>query len=141
MLPGMNALLLNILKRVDHEPESGFTLDVFFGYPVDQRLAELARRVFDLLRAPMLRLSIVRRERWEIDSIRLLELRTLTAQDRALLLERLAIYTRSSWRAAQSRTPARYSLAILHDPAEALPPSNPAALTKFVSAGTPQGND
>src|SRR3546814_2271591 len=103
MRPVMNALRRNILKRFDHEPESGFTLDVFFGYPVDQRLAELARRVFDLLRAPMLRLSIVRRERWEIDSIRLLELRTLTAQDRALLLERLAIYTRSSWRAAPSR--------------------------------------
>src|SRR3546814_18921874 len=73
MLPEMNALLRNILKRFDHEPESGFTLDVFFGYPVDQRLAELARRAFDLLRAPMLRLSIVRRERWELVSIRLLE--------------------------------------------------------------------
>src|SRR3546814_11351559 len=29
MLPEMNALLSNILKRFDHEPESGFTLDVF----------------------------------------------------------------------------------------------------------------
>mgnify|MGYP006195868447 FL=1 len=49
--------------------------------------------------------------------------------------------TSAIWRVPRSRRVARYDLAILHDPLEQLPPSNPKALEHFIRVGKGLGID
>lgn len=53
----------------------------------------------------------------------------------------LDAFSRRAWRMPRSRRVARYDMAILHDPDEALPPSNPQALANFVRVGASLGID
>lgn len=54
---------------------------------------------------------------------------------------RSTVSDRKIWRLPRSRRLARYDLAILHDPQEALPPSNAKALDNFVRVGKTLGID
>jgi len=50
-------------------------------------------------------------------------------------------YLARRWRAPRSPRRYRYDLAILHDPEEAMPPSNKRAIRKFIEAGKKHGID
>src|SRR3546814_9451356 len=51
----------------------------------------------------------------------------------------LETYTRSSGRTPKAKPAAKYSLAILHNPADALPPSDKRTLQKFIRIGEQMG--
>lgn len=121
--------------------ENRAVLDVYFGEASEPALAGLARDIFDIYRAPLLRVTLERDPGWRVTRVRWLPLHRLRASERPDFAEACAKYLTQRWREPRRQARYRYDLALLHDPAEVMPPSNKRALRKFVEAGRRQGLD
>jgi glutathione synthase/RimK-type ligase-like ATP-grasp enzyme len=110
-------------------------LDVYFGACEVSAMSGLAREVFDDLHSPLLRLVLRHDGHWGVRSVRARGLHRLRKHERAAFSAALQAYLTRRWRAPRSQQVLRYDLAVLHDPAEPMPPSNPRALKKFIEAG------
>jgi len=130
-------------RRRSREVEglTGFTLEIYFGHTIYAPLEELARQIFETFPAPLLRVEFEKEGTWRIASIKPLFLHKLTAGQTTSFIEALDTYSKKRWRTPRSRTVFRYDLAILHDPADPLPPSDPKALKKFIRIGKDLGVD
>ncbi|MDD0977178.1 RimK family protein [Pseudomonas fontis] len=135
-------------KSLDHalhdhpyDDTESFTLSLYFGQTELQPLQELARQLFDVFPCPILLVEFRKREHWHITGIKagaLTRLRGAQQDDFALALDG---FSRKIWRQPRSKRLFRYDLAILHDPQEALPPSNAKALSRFIEVGRRLGVD
>lgn len=138
-LPEVEEALRRKIKRLSQPPETSFNLYVFFGHADDRRFQEIARRVFDLFRCPLLKVQVRLKQDWAIHAVEPLGLDDLTPEQAAQVESALDQYTHAAWREPAVRSAARYTLAILQNPKEELPPSSPRALQKFVKAGESLG--
>ena len=128
------------------EPKPGFTatafeLDIFFGQCSVKGLQELARQLFDAFRAPLLRVEFRLQGKWRIDAIKAMHIHNLSAVQESAFLTALTTYLSKRWRQPKARSHYRYDLAILYNPKELLPPSDPKALHNFIKAGKEVGVD
>lgn len=108
-------------------------LDLFFGKCEDPRYERLGRFVFDQYPCPLMRVSFNGPQRADICNIRFLSLAELDDRQQDLFANSLDLFNKKVWRQPRSKKPARYDLAIFHDPEELLPPSNKSALKLFLS--------
>jgi Glutathione synthase/Ribosomal protein S6 modification enzyme (glutaminyl transferase) len=137
-LPEVNELLRRTFEALPNE-QPPFQSMIFFGVPDDPRLSVAARRIFELFRCPLLTIELKYRGGWQIASIEPASLADVAPEQSSAFAEALDRYTRVAWRAARNSPPVRYSIAILHDPQEQLPPSDGKALERFVRAGAHMG--
>jgi glutathione synthase/RimK-type ligase-like ATP-grasp enzyme len=138
-LPEVNELVQQTF-RAPVENGGTLTAHVFFRYPDDKRLEEAARRIFELFRCPLLELKLAHDGKaWRIAELRPMSIKELKSAQEAQFRDALARYARGGWRAGKESPPSRYSIAILHDPDEALPPSDSRALRKFERVGEALG--
>jgi glutathione synthase/RimK-type ligase-like ATP-grasp enzyme len=138
-LAELEELLKRRLRKMAQPPEASFTLYSFFGSADDRRFQDLTRRTFDLFRCPMLKIQIRLKDDWHIHALQPLSLDDLRADQEDHFRTALDAYTKSSWREPTEKPAPRYTMAILHNPKEALPPSSPKALQKFIKAGEALG--
>jgi glutathione synthase/RimK-type ligase-like ATP-grasp enzyme len=137
-LAELNELVRKAFAR--RAPENGLViLHIYFGGVDDPRLEELGRRLFDLFRSPVLEVEIRARPAWEIVSIQPLAVRGLTVEQMTHFQGALDHYTHRPWKPRRTSPPSKYSLAVLYDPEDPLPPSNRRALEKFIKVGAPLG--
>lgn len=141
---GMRAVervLLRSLARIKETPEASFSIDVYFGRTADPRYERVAREAFDRFRAPILRVQIRRDPEWGfyVKAIRPRTVDELHAVEQPTFAAALEAYTRRAWRAPKGPKRVRYTLAVLHDPKEALPPSDPKALLTLERVGAQMG--
>ena len=128
------------VQQVLGKPRPGFTatafeLDIYFGQCPAKELQELARQLFGVFRAPLLRVEFRLQGQWRIATLKALHLHSLSSEQEDMFLGALATYLSRRWRQPRARSNYRYDLAMLHNPKEALPPSNPKALQQFVKIG------
>jgi glutathione synthase/RimK-type ligase-like ATP-grasp enzyme len=133
-LPEINELIRRTFKAPATEPEP-IQVTIFFSMPDDVRLNEAAKRIFELFRCPILTLELRHRNGWEVASIQPTSLRDLRTEQQPMFAEALNRYTQAAWPTQKKHAPARFSIAMLHDPKEKLPPSDSKALERFVRAG------
>ena len=122
-------------KALSHHAYSdteGFTLTLYFGKTNIEPLQDLARQLFEVFACPILLVEFRRTNGWHIEGIKSGALHKLREDQEDQFAQSLDSFSRKIWRMPRSRRLARYDLAILHDPQEALPPSNPKALDNFV---------
>ncbi|GHD54776.1 hypothetical protein GCM10017083_32900 [Thalassobaculum fulvum] len=141
---GMRAVervLLRTLARIKETPEASFSIDVYFGRTADPRYERVAREAFDRFRAPILRVQIRRDPEWGfyVKAIRPRTIDELHAAEQPVFAAALEAYTRRAWRAPKGPKRVRYTLAVLHDPKEAMPPSDPKALATLERVGAQMG--
>ena len=140
-LPEVNELVRRTF-RAEPDDQPPFRAMIFFGVADDPRLAVAARRIFELFRCPLLAVELGHKNGWYVAKIEPAPLAAVNADDRDVFVEALDRYTRGAWRAGrETPAPARYSVAILHDPNERQPPSNGKALERFVRVGRQLGVD
>ena len=139
-LTELDALLRKAMWRIPRLPPAPFAIRLFFGEPEDRPLAALGRRAFDLFRAPLLELSVrFKSGNWLIHAIRPLSIDALRSDELRRFSLALGAYTRSTWRQPREKAPPQKTIAILHNPKEAMAPSDAKALQKFVKAGEALG--
>lgn len=134
-LPELNA----VLAREAHAAlEPGARFLVALGQSDIPALKKFARLVFDWFRVPVLEIRL------EPDSLRISRIRPLApnalkGEARRLFVAALDRHTRRAWSEARAKTPARWSLAVLTDPSETLPPSSPASLKRLAQVAARMG--
>ncbi len=116
-------------------------LEIYFGQCGVPALADLARQIFETFPAPLLRVTFEKHDKWRLTAIRALGLHRVPKPDRERFAEALRGYLAKRWRSPKARPTSRYDLAILHNPADPLPPSDARALKNFIKAGRAQGVD
>lgn len=133
--PELNALLAKHY-RADLGSEVAKTFIFFFGRAEDAALEPVSRRLFDLFRFPLLSVSLKHNgEQWVMDSFSPIALDTLHPGKLAFFQQALALYTGRAWTEPKKPAAHRFWLAVLHDPKEALPPSDRGALDALIRAG------
>ena len=131
-----------VLGKRDRQIETtSFSVTVMFGQTTLRELQGLARELFELFRAPLMRVSFEKKATWRISAIRALGIQDIDDEKEAAFREALASYLSKRWRAPKQKRLGKYDLAILHDPDEKMPPSNRKALDKFLRAAHRQGLD
>lgn len=139
-LTDLDALLRKRMRKIADPPIAPFSLRLFFGEAEDRRFAALGRRVFDLFRCPILDLQVRWKDGdWLIHAIKPVSVDALKADQERRFGAALAAYTRSTWRTPREKAPPQKTIAILHNPKEAMPPSDPRALQKFARVGESLG--
>ena len=131
-------------KLTKYLPEDGrdttdFGLLVYFGTTQYAPLADLARQAFEIFPCPILRLEFERQKVWQIDAIKPGTLHALTDPQEDAFANALDAFAKKMWRKPRARRKFRYDIALLHDPNEAMPPSNKKALKCFIDAGKDLG--
>lgn len=116
-----------------------FELSVYFGRNVASSYDRLALAIFNAFPAPLIRARFERDGRWRLAGVRAIGLGEVPDAHREFVIEQATRYLKRAPRHGKAETPARYDLAILHDPNNALPPSNPEAMRRFVAAGASLG--
>jgi len=131
----LTTTLARVLPATDRH-----SLLIAFGRCSDPLLSEIARRAFIVLPAPLLRLNLTcLRDKWRVKTVDTPNFTKLNAEEQALFINALELHLSRQWRSASRRRPARYDLAILHDPDEVMPPSDTKAITRFQSAAKSLG--
>jgi glutathione synthase/RimK-type ligase-like ATP-grasp enzyme len=124
------------LRRIKSD---SFELSVYFGHNLARAHERLALAVFNAFPAPLLRARFEHSGRWRLTSVRVLGLSDVPDTHRPFLIEQATRYLKRTPRKSKSSAATRFDLAILHDPADPLPPSNRQALKHFIDAGDALG--
>jgi glutathione synthase/RimK-type ligase-like ATP-grasp enzyme len=129
-LPDLEAMLAKCYEKTTPLPGQ-VKLFVCFGQIAQTNLMPFARLLFDWYRVPILRVTLDGQGYKEIDRIVPVAINALNEEERAFFLRALEVHTRRTWKTAKTRTPAKYTLAVLHDPQEKLPPSSQESIRHF----------
>ncbi len=116
-----------------------FVLSIYFGRNLAKRHATLAARLYELAEAPLLRARFVRREHWELVSLKPISADAVPPEHHKFLVGVAAEYFAGRRPPTRRRSTSRYDLAILVDPDEPDPPSNTRALARFERAARKVG--
>ena len=123
-----------VRETLRHDESDRFELDAYLGRDPARRHQALAAKLFESVRAPLLRVLFARAEgRWRLDQVQAIGLADVPPQDRAFLLETAKAYVNetSAPKPQRTRTGAP-RLAILWDAKEPHKPSNEEALQRLV---------
>ncbi len=143
--PGVARLLSEDLeesaeKAFKNVGNSRVELPIYFGRNPEAQFDRLAWQLFSLFEAPLLKADFERRDGlWQLKGIRTLDASDIAESEHDFLLHAAAEYFAGKRRRARPRSQSRYDLAILHDPAEQLPPSDAKALERFEDAAASLG--
>ena len=121
-------------ETLHHDESDRFQLDAYLGKDPAKRRHALAERLFETVRAPLLRAVFRRADaRWRLESVHAIGLADVPPQDRAFLLEAAKAFVAEASAGPPRRNGnGKARLAILRDEKEAHKPSNPEALQRLV---------
>jgi glutathione synthase/RimK-type ligase-like ATP-grasp enzyme len=119
-----------------------FDLSIYFGRNVTSRYDALAKQLFNLLQAPLLRAYFELHEgEWQLRRVRTIAASDIPPPHHDFVVEAATAYFTGRKSPVRKRATPRYDLAILYDPRLDEPPSNAKALQKFEKAAEAVGLD
>ena len=116
-----------------------FSLSIYFGQNVSPQYLELSQELYRLFQAPLLRAHFVFKQKWFIQSIRPICVNEMPDSHLAMVDQFAKEYFDKSRFGAAHTDEYLYDLAILVNPEEEEPPSNPKAIQKFINAAEKTG--
>ncbi len=131
-----------LVEQLGAEPENGDVLEVeaYFGADPSGRYEALARRLYALLRAPLLRTRFrFAGGRGKLEAVEALALADIPADHFPFLSRAAAQVVSGPRRVRRTEAEGGPAVAILHDGNSTDAPSNPEALRRFVGAATRLG--
>jgi glutathione synthase/RimK-type ligase-like ATP-grasp enzyme len=125
---------LLIQRKLAHITSREFTLSIYFGKNLAKRYDELSRAFYNIFEAPLLRAQFVRNKKWALQGICPISMKDIEPTHLPYVHEFARKYFsgRKVYISRKSRMP--YSIAILTDPEDKSPPSDDAAIRKFMKA-------
>ncbi|QDS94500.1 Ribosomal protein S6 modification protein [Roseimaritima multifibrata] len=129
-----------IQKSLQSLTADDFTLSVYFGENLAKKYDRLARELYGLFQAPLLRFRFSRRSKWRLRRASAIALNDIPVSHRDFVASAATRhFARGNSRRAK-RVTSRYDLAILHNPDEGqLAPSDPVALKRMLKAAARLG--
>jgi len=130
-LPDLQEALNLAARRAHADEATTFDLLFCFGLTQDSRFEAFGRLLFDWYRCPAIEVTITPGKRWKIDRLRTRPLAKLGPEEAEFFRGALHQHTQRDWRNPRARAVAKYSLAVLYDPEETLPPSSVESIRYF----------
>lgn len=128
----MVAKMQSELKR---NRSTAFTLSVYFGRNMAKRYEAISAHLFRLFPAPLLRVEFEREDdEWRLNSVRPIAASDIPESHKSFVIEAAQEFFRQKRPAARRRDAGLFDLAILVNPDDPTPPSNPLALKRFAEA-------
>lgn len=128
-----------IQKSLQSLESDQFDLSIYFGMNMAKRHERLARAIFNMVPAPLLRAKFRRHEKWQLESLSAVPVGQVADSHREFLLEAIKIHFSKRERSRKPNIPGGYDLAILASETEKSPPSDGVALRKFARAARNNG--
>ena len=129
---GLQKLCLQWAQKNKIPEGAGWHFNIYFGQCQEKGLERIARFIFDNYPVPILRVEMKRNQTVQVERILNLPLQGLADKEQDCFASALDAFNKKIWRTPRQTKHTRYSLAILHDPKEKLPPSNKKALSRFL---------
>lgn len=127
-------LIQNTFKN---EPYDRVEFNIYFGFAQSEQLSRLAQQLFQLVQAPLVRVVFSKKTKWVLQNIRTISLNEMPTTDQPLLEGALEKYLRRKRDHRPDKK--KYDLAILVNPEDNNPPSDPRALKRFYKASLEAG--
>ena len=129
-----------IQKSLHSLTTDSFVLSVYFGENVAKKHSRLAKELYALFQAPLLRFKFTRGSKWRLRGASAIALNDVPKHHRQFVADAAQRHFTRRGTVRTKRQVARYDMAILHDPKEGeLAPSDEAALKKMVKAAAKEG--
>lgn len=133
----LDELIQSNLKRLKSEE---FELSIYFGRNMAEGHNRLALALFNAFPAPLLRARFRRdADDWQLAGVRVIGVSEVPDSHFPFVIEQAERYLRRAPSRAKTATPARYDLAILHDPDDPMPPSSLQTLKRIIDVGASMG--
>ncbi|WP_083900716.1 RimK family protein [Azospirillum sp. B4] len=115
--------------------------NLYFGRTPEAGLPDVAARLFQRLDCPLMRLTLAYRPDagWRIAGVAPLGTDAVPREDDAFFLEALEAYAHRRWRQPRGPAAPSFTLGVLHDPADPLPPSKSTTLAHLARVGADLG--
>lgn len=124
----IDELMQEALEKVKEEK---FTLNVYFGHTKEASFRTLGSKLYQLFETPLLQVQFSKTDRWLIQKVVPLSLSKVDEQDHEQVQQFASCYFAKKRFQKPRLKHYKYDLAILINPNEANPPSNPSALRCF----------
>ena len=110
------------------------TYKVYFGTSHEEALRIISRRIFERVNFPILEVALQYKGGWVLKSLKSVAMEDLNETEQTEFANALELYSKQIWKKTKQPKQARWQMAILVNPEEKLPPSDPDAIKKFVKA-------
>ncbi len=129
----------NLFGQSPLQEQETHTMVVCMGEVADARFRRLASWVFRKYTAPILMVVVTAEKGGARLQVTRQELAQLDQDAQTFCVTTLVAYAKKSWVTKAERKALRWDMALLINPEEAVPPSDKAAITRFVKAGEKLG--
>ncbi|MBD1557774.1 RimK family protein [Vibrio sp. S9_S30] len=108
---------------------------IYFGRTEVNGLEKIAHKVFEHFMVPVLDASFIRiNDKWQLARLEACAFQSLTDSEQDFFAESLELFSNKVWRKRKKSKNYRYDIAVLVDPEEKMPPSDPKAIRRFQRA-------
>lgn len=128
-----------IQKELKKLKSDEFVLSIYFGKNVAKQYNYLAKRLYGLFQAPLMRVNFVRKKKWIVQNVTPISLCDIPPHHLPYISEFAKGYFSKKHVSYVRKNNSQYDLAILINPTEKSPPSDKKALELFVSAAEDKG--
>ncbi|MGC9452019.1 MAG: RimK family protein [Oceanipulchritudo sp.] len=111
-----------------------FELEIYFGQTLDKKFSKLGSQIYRYFPSPLLRAQFIKQDRWLLGSVAPISISQIPDEQRDQIAAFAQDYFRKKHVHKAPRQRFLYDLALLVNPNEENPPSNPEALRKFTAA-------
>ncbi|MEL0003792.1 MAG: RimK family protein [Rhodospirillales bacterium] len=140
-IPDLEATLNKDAAKLVERPEKDFRMLVAFGLSSHVGFEKFGRILFDWFRCPLIEVSIRSGTALSIIRLKAASPNNLEDADRTFFSASLAAYCKRTWAKPRSKTPLRWSLAVLHNPREQMPPTRLSSIERLARVGIRKGVD
>jgi glutathione synthase/RimK-type ligase-like ATP-grasp enzyme/ribosomal protein S18 acetylase RimI-like enzyme len=128
-----------INRSLESSQESHYSLNIYFGQTPVKEHQTLALKLYQLFETPLFRVNFIKHERWLIKEVKVLNLKNIPEEDKEIMHAFASDYFNRKRYNFPKLTNFKYDLAILVNPREDNPPSNPKALQHIKKTANKKG--
>lgn len=129
----------SLQKLFTEDDPKKMSINIYFGKSVDKKFELISARLFKFFPTPFLRADFALAANWQLTNVSPLPVKDIPLDERTFAQDVASEFYAGKKLYIYKRSLPRYDLAILHDPDEKLPPSDPKALRRFVKAAEELG--
>ena len=130
-LAELEETLNRTLRRLADPPTASFRLLVCLGQCDDPRFARFGRQLFDWFRCPILEVFVKAGDSWRIRKLAPVAITELGEAGREQLAAAILAHVRQPWKSPRAKAPPRFTLGVLFDQKDKLPPSDLQTIRHF----------